>query len=114
MPMPVSSIAIAEKPASAAAASRATQGRPPSARAGRSCSRRRLDRSIGLDAHASSCTLAVVSPSGKRVGTQVVETNARGLIEAVRQIPEPRHICIEEGTLTEWQWPLRSGISRAP
>jgi hypothetical protein len=55
-----------------------------------------------------------VSPSGKRVGTQVVETNARGLIEAVRQIPEPRHICIEEGTLTEWQWPLRSGISRAP
>jgi hypothetical protein len=44
-----------------------------------------MDRYIGLDAHASSCTLAVVSPSGKRVGTQVVETNARCLIEAVRE-----------------------------
>jgi transposase InsO family protein len=52
-----------------------------------------VDRSIGLDAHASSCTLAVVSGSGKRIGTQVVETNARCLIDAVRQIPKPRYIC---------------------
>lgn len=58
-----------------------------------------MDRYIGLDAHASSCTPGVVSPSGKRVGSQVVETNARCLIEAVRQIPEPRHACLEEGTL---------------
>lgn len=36
-----------------------------------------MDRYIGLDAHASSCTLAVVSPRGKRLGSQVVETNAR-------------------------------------
>jgi len=61
-----------------------------------------MDRYIGLDAHASSCTLAVVTPKGKRVGSHVVETNARCLIEAVRQIPEPRHICLEEGTLAEW------------
>jgi hypothetical protein len=61
-----------------------------------------MDRYIGLDAHASSCTLAVVSGSGKRLGTQVVETNARCLIEAVRQVPKPRHICLEEGTLSEW------------
>jgi hypothetical protein len=46
-----------------------------------------MDRYIGVDAHASSCTLAVVSGSGKRLRTQVVETNARCLIEAVRQIP---------------------------
>ena len=51
-----------------------------------------------LDAHASRCTLGVMTPSGKRVGSQVVETNARCLIEAVRQIPKPRHICLEEGT----------------
>jgi len=61
-----------------------------------------MDRFIGLDAHASSCTLGVVSPSGKRVGSHVVETNARCLIEAVRQVSEPRHICLEEGTLSEW------------
>ena len=60
-----------------------------------------MDRYIGLDAHASSCTLGVVTPKGRRVGSQMVETNARCLIEAVRQIPGPRHICLEEGTLSE-------------
>jgi len=39
-----------------------------------------MDRYIGLDAHASSCTLGVVSPSGKRLGHQVVETNAQALV----------------------------------
>lgn len=67
-----------------------------------------MDRYIGLDAHASSCTLGVVTPSGKRVGSHVVETNARCLIEAVRQIPEPRHICLEEGTLSEWLYEVLS------
>jgi hypothetical protein len=67
-----------------------------------------MDRYIGLDAHASSCTLAVVSGSGKRIATQVVETNARCLIEAVRQIPKPRHICLEEGTLSEWLYEVLS------
>lgn len=67
-----------------------------------------MDRFIGLDAHASSCTLGVVSPSGKRVGSHVVETNARCLIEAVRQIPEPRHVCLEEGTLSGWLYEVLS------
>jgi hypothetical protein len=35
-----------------------------------------MERYIGLDAHASSCTLAVVDASGKRLGSHVVETNA--------------------------------------
>jgi len=38
-----------------------------------------MDRFIGLDAHASSCALGVVSPSGRRVGSHVLETNARCL-----------------------------------
>jgi transposase len=67
-----------------------------------------MDRYIGLDAHASSCTLGVMTPSGKRVGSHVVETNARCLIEAVRQIPKPRHICLEEGTLSEWLYEVLS------
>ena len=61
-----------------------------------------MDRYIGLDAHASSCTLAVVGPSGKRLGSHVVETNARALIEVLRGIPKSRHMCLEEGTLTGW------------
>ena len=43
-----------------------------------------MDRYIGLDAHTSSCTPAVVGPSGKRLGSHVVETNARALIEVLR------------------------------
>jgi transposase len=67
-----------------------------------------MSRYIGLDAHASSCTLGVMTPSGKRVGSHVVETNARCLIEALTQIPEPRHICLEEGTLSEWLYEVLS------
>jgi transposase len=61
-----------------------------------------MERYIGLDAHASSCTLAVVGPSGKRLGSHVVETNARALIEVLRGIPRHRHVCLEEGTLSGW------------
>ena len=68
-----------------------------------------MDRYVRLDAHASSCTLGVVTPGGKRVGSHVVETNARCLIETVRQIPEPRHISLEEDWRGEnggqgWWW----------
>ncbi len=35
-----------------------------------------MERYIGLDAHASSCTLGALGPSGKRLGSHVVETNA--------------------------------------
>jgi transposase len=61
-----------------------------------------MDRYMGLDAHASSCTLAVVGPSGKRLRSQVVETSARPLIEEVRAVAGRRHLCLEEGTLAGW------------
>jgi hypothetical protein len=57
-----------------------------------------MDRYIGLDVHQTSTTLAVVRPSGRRLGSQVIETNERPLIEAIRAIPKPRHLCFEEGT----------------
>ena len=61
-----------------------------------------MDRYIGLDAHPSSCTLGVLGPGGKRLGSHVVETNAEALIEVLRSIPGPRHLCLEEGTLAGW------------
>jgi len=67
-----------------------------------------MERDVGLDAHASSCTLGVMMPSGKRVGSHVGETNARCLIASVRQIPKPRRICLEEGTLSEWLYEVLS------
>lgn len=61
-----------------------------------------MERYIGLDAHTSSCTLAVVSERGKRLGSHVVETNATALIEVLRAIAGQRHLCLEEGTLANW------------
>ena len=39
-----------------------------------------MDRCIRLDAHASSCTLGVLGPGGKRLGSHGVETNAKALL----------------------------------
>ena len=61
-----------------------------------------MDRYIGLDAHSSSCTVAVVSPSGRRLQSKVLETNARVLIDFLKSIPRPRHLCLEEGTHSAW------------
>lgn len=61
-----------------------------------------MDRYIGLDTHQASCTLAVVGPSGRRLGSQVVETNGAALVAAVRRIARPRHLVIEEGTQSAW------------
>lgn len=61
-----------------------------------------MDRYIGLDVHAATTTMAVVGPSGRRLKTQVLETNGKALIEALRVMPGRRHICLEEGTQAEW------------
>jgi transposase len=69
-----------------------------------------MTRYIGLDAHATSCTLAVVGPSGRRLGSQVVETNGAALLAALRAIPGPRHLCIEEGTPSAWLYEILSPV----
>jgi hypothetical protein len=70
-----------------------------------------MDRYMGVDAHASSCTLAVVSGSGKRICTQVVETNVRCLIEAggfgLGQVAGGRLVEVEAGICVEREVVLR-------
>lgn len=61
-----------------------------------------MDRYIGLDAHSSSCTAAVVGPTGRRLQTQVLATNAHALIGFLTTVPKPRHLCLEEGTHAGW------------
>jgi len=61
-----------------------------------------MDRYIGIDAHSQSCTLAVVGPSGRRLKSQLVETNGKALVEALKSIPGRKHLCLEEGTQSEW------------
>jgi transposase len=61
-----------------------------------------MDRYVGLDGHAASCTLAVVGPSGKRLKSLVVETNGQVLVDTVRSIAGRVHLCLEEGELSAW------------
>ena len=65
-----------------------------------------MDRYIGLDVHAQSCTLAVVSSSGRRLKLQIVETNGRALLDAIKAIPGRVHLCMEEGTQSAWLYEL--------
>ncbi len=57
-----------------------------------------MDRYIGLDAHASCCTVAVIGTSGRKLQHQVIETNAGALITFIRTIPRSRRLIFEEGT----------------
>ena len=41
-----------------------------------------MDRYIGLDVHATSSTMAVVGPSGRKLQSAVVETTGQALVEA--------------------------------
>jgi hypothetical protein len=43
-----------------------------------------MERYVGLDAHAETCTFAVVGPSGRRLISRVVETNGKALIETLQ------------------------------
>jgi hypothetical protein len=61
-----------------------------------------MERYIGIDVHAASCTLAVVSERGRLLRTMVVETNGEALVDAVRGIAGHRRVVFEEGTQAGW------------
>ena len=56
-----------------------------------------MERVLGLDVHAASCTLAVISQAGKRLTDFPIETNGHALVEAIRRIPGRKHLVFEEG-----------------
>lgn len=57
---------------------------------------------IGLDVHMSSCSLAVKNEKGKLTRQMTVETTEQELIAAVKSVPAPRYLCLEEGSLSQW------------
>ena len=61
-----------------------------------------MERYIGIDAHASSCTVAVVGASGRRLGAQVVETNGETLVSVIKAMAGRLHVAIEEGCHSGW------------
>jgi transposase len=61
-----------------------------------------MERYIGIDAHSESCTVAVIGPSGKKVKQQVLETQAKVLIDFLKGLTGDKYVCLEEGQLAEW------------
>jgi transposase len=61
-----------------------------------------MERYIGIDVHAQSCTVAVLGPSGKRLATEVVATQGDALVSFVQRVKGRRFVCLEEGTQSEW------------
>ena len=57
-----------------------------------------MDRYIGMDVHSSSCTIAVVGPSGRKLNCAVIETNGAALAKHLKAIPGRRKsLCMKEG-----------------
>ena len=67
-----------------------------------------MDRYIGLDVHSTSSTITVVGPSGRKLQSQVLETNGQALISFVKTLPRPRHLCLEEGCQSTWLYEVLS------
>jgi transposase len=43
-----------------------------------------------------------MGPSGKRLRSMVIDTSGAAIVEAIKEIPGQRHVCIEEGTQSAW------------
>lgn len=71
-----------------------------------------MDRYIGIDAHSASCTIAVIGPTGRRISSQVIETNGKSLVGAVGAVPGTKHIIFEEGNLATWMYELLSPLGK--
>ncbi len=69
-----------------------------------------MERYIGIDVHAQSCTIAVMGASGRRLNLLVAETNGWTVKQAIAAIPGSRRICLEEGTQSAWLYELLKGL----
>lgn len=67
-----------------------------------------MDRYIGLDPHKETSTFTVLSPRGKVLKTEAVETHGKALVEFLKLTPGTRHLCIEEGTHSQWLYEILS------
>lgn len=67
-----------------------------------------MDRYIGLDVHATSTTAAMVGSRGKKLGSTVLETNGRVLVEHMKGLNGRLHVCLEEGAQAGWVYEILS------
>ena len=57
---------------------------------------------IGMDTHISTLDFAVVNEAGRLTKAKSIATSVKGFMEFVKQVPAPRIIYMEEGTLAAW------------
>jgi transposase len=67
-----------------------------------------MERYLGLDVHAESCTFSVLGESGKEIRRDVVETNGKALVGFLKQLPGQLHLCVEEGEWSPWLYEILS------
>jgi transposase len=69
-----------------------------------------MNHFIGLDGHKNSCTFVVLNEKGKLKRKTVLPTEEKALVEFLKTIPGRRHLCIEEGTQSQWFHEIFSGL----
>lgn len=57
---------------------------------------------IGLDAHSTTSTFAVVNPDGDCVLRETVNTSEQSLVHVINKIHGERHLTFEESTISQW------------
>ena len=57
---------------------------------------------IGLDAHSTTSTFAVVDPDGRCVLRSTVKTSEKALDAVIGQVHGERHLTFEESTISQW------------
>jgi transposase len=67
-----------------------------------------MERYLGGDVHAASCTFSVLNETGKQLRRDVVETNGQALVGYLKQQPGNLHLCIEEGEWSQWLYEVLS------
>lgn len=70
-----------------------------------------MERFIGMDHHPSTCTFGVLNARGKRLRSDVVETNGQVLREYIKLVPRPRYLCFEEGGQSAWLYEILSPLT---
>lgn len=67
-----------------------------------------MERYLGMDVHAESCSFCVLNASGKVVRRDVVETNGQALVAYLKQLAGRLHLCFEESEWAGWLWEILS------
>ncbi len=67
-----------------------------------------MNQYIGLDGHKESCTFVVLDEKGRLTRKAVIEPHTQALIKFIKTIPGKRHLCVEEGTQSQWFYEIFS------